>query len=249
MKAVKWLIFIPVIVFASCSSQSWANNITMPDIKTTEIKSVDTSPTPPMYSNWLKPSKVTVSNFHAGAVAEYPITFHNAKQTTTDQKRVTTEINETIAEIPLSSAGLYQNDINNVIEILSDNPKENLRVKAYDSKTNALMISGFIPNTTRILTITYKPMTAYQVYFKLPDTYIPTESAKMAQEWVIVANPTLVLSPLETVDDIVSISMPADAKVPDKNWEFWIGVSEVKNAGGMAVSIELASRWIVNMKN
>lgn len=250
MKGLKWLVCIPLLAFVGCANQpSWANT-TLPTSEpvTTTSKPITDEPIPPMYANWLKPSKVTISNFHAGAVAEYPITFHNAKQTTTEQKRVTTEDKETIAEIPISSAGLYQNDIKNVIEILSDNPKEDLRVNAYDSKTNGLMISGFIPNTTRIMTITYKPMTAYQVYFKLPDTYAPKDSARIAQNWVLVANPTLVMSPLETTDDMVSISMPSDAKLPDKNWEFWIGVSEITNTGGTQVSVELVSRWVVNMK-
>jgi hypothetical protein len=262
MKALKWLILIPVMglmSFIGCANQSsWAGTYTPESITPSRLpaitqpaqptRSQDAMPEPPMYSNWLSPAKVTISNFHSGAVAEYPITFHNAKQITTDQKQVTTEDKETIAEIPLNSAGLYQDDIANVTGITSNNPNEQLRVTAYDKKVNSLMISGFLPNTTRILTMTYKPMTAYSVYFRYPDVGAPSESVKIAHDWVIVADPTLVMSPLETTNDMVSISMPSDAKVPDSSFEFWIGVTENTKAGGTALSIELVSRWIVNMK-
>jgi hypothetical protein len=254
MKAVKWLVIVPIVVLLSllgCSNPSWAtpisNTLEPSEIATTRpISSGD--PIPPMYANWLKPAKVTISNFYAGAVAEYPITFHNAKQTATEQKRVATGDKDTIAEVPLNSAGLYQNDIRNVIEVASDNPSDLLQVKAYDSHANSLMIVGFVSNSNRIITITYKPMTAYAVYYKLPDVGVVTESARAAQDWVIVANPTLVLAPLETVDDSISLSMPADAKLPDKTWEFWVGVTEVSQTSGTAVSIELVSRWVVQMK-
>ncbi len=205
-------------------------------------------PSPPQLSNWLSPAKVIISNFHSGATAEYLITFHNAKQMTTDQKRVTTGDRETAAEIPLNSAGLYLDNISSVVSVSSDNPREQLQVIAYNKSANSIMISGFLTNSTRVLTTSYKPMTAYSVYFQLPDTGTPTATARMAQDWVMITDSTLVMSPLETVTDLVSVSMPDNVTAADKQWEFWIGVSEDSKSSGVGLSLVLVSRWLVNMR-
>ncbi len=247
MQALKLLPVVALVFVFGCAAPSWATTPTDTPIPLEPTVSGPPS-TPPQFVNWLSPSKVTISDFRPGAMAEYPITFHNAKLTTTDRKQVTTGENETVAGIPLNSAGLYLSDIASVIGLTSNNPEDDVRVTGYDERTNSLVIIGFAAKSTRILTVTYKPMTAYSVYARLPDTVAPTESMKMAREWVLVANPTLVMAPLDTVEDTVTVSMPSDAVAPDKTWEFWVGVSEVKQSSGAAVSLELVSRWIVNMK-
>jgi len=39
---------------------------------------------PPDNITWVSPGKVMIGNFHAGARAEYPVTIHNGKDTTTE---------------------------------------------------------------------------------------------------------------------------------------------------------------------
>jgi hypothetical protein len=205
---------------------------------------------PPMYSNWLSPTKVIISNFHAGATAEYQITFHNAKQTTTDQKEVTTVDNDYQVDFPLDSAGLLLNDISSITEVNSDNPLDKLILVSYDSMNNTVLIGGLISNSVRIITLTYKPMTSYVVCARMPDTSY-TESAKMVlgSGLISVSNPTLVLAPLETDNDTIIISLPNDVTLNDKEWEFWVGVYEVSRSSGVSISGELVSRWIVQMKD
>jgi len=64
---------------------------------------------------------------------------------------------------------------------------------------------------------------------------------------VIIAEPTPVLEGFETREVLVAIDMPADAESPGPQWEFWVAVRDVTQEG--MVQTELASRWLVSMRD
>jgi hypothetical protein len=66
-----------------------------------------------------------------------------------------------------------------------------------------------------------------------------------AQDWVIIADPTPVLSAKETKKVLIAVDMPEDATAP-KKWEFQVVVKDTSQTA--MVQTELACRWLVTMK-
>jgi len=91
--------------------------------------------------------------------------------------------------------------------------------------------------------------TKFEIRFKLPGTvgegYVVAPEA--AQDWVIIAEPTPVLEGFETREILIALVMPADAASPGPKWEFWVAVRDVTQEG--MVQTELASRWLVSMRD
>ncbi len=80
IKIVMVLLGIPLLL-AGCKPYT-PFNVTMPAITSEHLsitpeKTATSEYTPPMDSNWIMPGKVNISNYYAGANAEYPITIHN----------------------------------------------------------------------------------------------------------------------------------------------------------------------------
>jgi hypothetical protein len=88
----------------------------------------------------------------------------------------------------------------------------------------------------------------YEVKYRVPDYtsdgYI--KAPDIVQDWVLVADPTPMLSPGEIKDVLIVIEMPEDAVSPAPKWEFWISVRDITQTG--FVQTELCSRWFVMMR-
>lgn len=69
----------------------------------------------------------------------------------------------------------------------------------------------------------------------------------IVQDWVLIADPTPLLEGYETREVLIAVVMPEDAESPAPNWEFWIVTKDVTQAG--MVQTELASRWLVSMRD
>ena len=73
--------------------------------------------------------------------------------------------------------------------------------------------------------------------FMLPDPDV--------QDWVIVADMTPLLAPMETRDILITLEMPDDADIFATQWEFWVAVMDMSQ--GM-VKAELCVRWLITMR-
>ena len=89
----------------------------------------------------------------------------------------------------------------------------------------------------------------FEVGFKLPGTVDEgfVVAPEIVQDWVIIADPTPVLDAFETREVLIVLEMPEDAESPGLKWEFWIAVRDVSQTG--MVQIELASRWLISMRD
>ena len=89
------IICIPIIIFTSCSSCS--NSVPTSTIKPTiqptltparisQVTPIATPDnyTPPTDNHWISPPRVQISNFYAGATAEWPLTIYNGNANNTE---------------------------------------------------------------------------------------------------------------------------------------------------------------------
>ena len=127
---------------------------------------------PPMDRTWVSPGKVQIGNYYPGGRAEYSVTIHNGKDTSTE----------------FSVSYRYPDNV----------------ATGYD-----------------------KP---------------PLE----AQDWIIIADMTPILMPKETRDVLVALTMPKEAKVESKKWEFWISVIDMAQTG--TIRTELCVRTLIDMR-
>lgn len=89
----------------------------------------------------------------------------------------------------------------------------------------------------------------FEVRFKLPGTVDEgfVVAPEIVQDWVIIAEPTLILEGFETREVLIALVMPEDAESPGPRWEFWIAVKDITQTG--MVQTELAARWLVTMRD
>lgn len=87
----------------------------------------------------------------------------------------------------------------------------------------------------------------FAVYYRVPDdTRDGYDKAPLeAQDWVIIADATPIISPKGTAEVSVSVSIPKGVEVSSKQWEFWVAVCE---KGQGFIQTETASRWFVRMR-
>ena len=89
----------------------------------------------------------------------------------------------------------------------------------------------------------------FEVSYRYPDhvgdDYVKPSFA--VQDWVIVADMSPVLMPGETKEILVILEMPSGAAVFAQEWEFWISVIDVTQAG--MVRTELCCRWLISMRS
>lgn len=246
------LILVLCLISTSCAVNTPFSTLT-PVSTPTPISGIEP---PPIERNWISPAIVQVANFYPGATAEWAIQVHNGYTVAVDKYLVTTDPNEYSAWIHLKKI-LKKGDVANVIDILSTDKYdvatgEVLTAISYNSVTNEIKIEGFKSDFARYLTIKYdhQSSTTYSVYYRNPDTVKAGYSAPPAgaQSWIIIADPSPVLAPYETREVMVTLAMPSKAVAPDK-WSFWVGVSEKASAGaGVAITLELASTWLIDMR-
>jgi hypothetical protein len=120
--------------------------------------------------SWSLFGTINVANYRFGyAVGRdtngyEPFYIVNRYNETSEELRITTEVGETTADIPINQL-LHNGDIASMIGIESDLYSDELVVIGYVAETNSLTITGFTPNTTRIATIAYIPDTVFKVTF------------------------------------------------------------------------------------
>ena len=172
-------------------------------------------PTPTVSSqeetSWISPPKVTVTNFYAGAEADWDITIYNGHVYETVRKRVTTESGETVASIPLT-ARVHGAKLDSVV-LLSDDVADNLKADSYSG--DMLVVSGFAPSTTRMMSIQYECDSRYTVAFDYP-TWADEQYRQRIRDvanWVTVSEPDPLLQPRETKKVSVVLKMPSDVNV------------------------------------
>lgn len=156
---------------------------------------------------------IDVNNYKTGARVDrntqgyQPFYIVNRHGETKETKRITTNKDETVADIPIKQL-LHNGDLSSVIGIESDLSSDRLVVIGYVAATNSLTISGFDADKTRIAVIRYIPDTVYRVtldndknkgnyliqYFALesaritvaPDSWEPIYYSFMIPEGIIV---------------------------------------------------------------
>jgi len=89
----------------------------------------------------------------------------------------------------------------------------------------------------------------FEVRFKLPGTVNEgfVVAPEIVQDWVIIADPAPLLEAFETREVLIALVMPEDAESPGLKWEFWVAVRDTTQTG--MVQIELASRWLISMRD
>lgn len=197
---------------------------------------------------WVSPAEVKIGNLYPGATAEWNLRIHNGNDASIEEEMYSmiTDPEETVVDLNIKSP-LANEDINKVV-IISDNKKDNLVIISYNSNDRSLKISGFQPQAKRILTVKYKSWTGFFVEYLVSDEKRPGYALAPieAKDWVIIEDSTPVLAPKETKEVLISISIPNDAVVKDNKWEFWTVAGE--RSGG-TVQIQMATRWLVEMRN
>jgi hypothetical protein len=195
--------------------------------------------------SWVSPGKVEVGNFKPGDHAEWAIKIHNGNEYTTEQIQVTTETEETAGDIPL------HNSIIGDIQLKSNNPNDSLILMG--SHDNIIAVSGFNPADTRIMSITYKCKTLFDITLEQP-TRTPegygTIQHEILKGWVVIADLAPVLMPFETRDILITLNIPSDigdVVIPDK-WEFWVEAHTSSQSGSVEVRDGGRCRWQVNMR-
>lgn len=200
---------------------------------------------PPYDVTWLSPGKVEVDNYYPGGRAEWELTIHNGNiDDVTDAKLVTTEDDETSFSVKLKYR-LYGEA--STVKIVSDADESPVPV-SYNPDTQELTIKDCLPGTTRKLEFTYPRETEYSVSVRLPDNV--WEGYQNAPEnyrnWIKISNSRPVLIPGETVNVMIALEAPKSVTIDPDKWEFWVTLVEAGPAS--MISIELCSRWLVDMK-
>lgn len=190
-------------------------------------------------------------DYYPGARAEWDLRIHNGNDAVqvTEEYSVLTGADEASVEIQLKRP-LADADIKNVT-LFGNNTLEKLVATYYNPDTKGLVIKGLIPDSFRIITITYFAWAEFLVSYREPDyakegyDRPPPE----AKDWVIIVDSTPVLAPKETREILVVLAMPRMVLAPPEKhylypnrWEFWVSVTE--QTGG-SVQTEMASRWLV----
>jgi len=198
---------------------------------------------------------VMISNYRAGQeinreISGYePYYILNKVKEVTENKIITTEIGEERVAVPIHQK-LYQGSITNVISITSNNPMDKLVVAGYDETHNLLIVNGFIPATTRIVGITYKPYLSFYLSLETQGRtlgdYIEGDKA-----WGSIDNPVIEVAPESYAPIYWRIKIPKDAKnIPDK-WLVWVHavVGEPLNKGTINTQINESGFSVMTTDN
>jgi len=214
----------------------------------TPLTVVNDSYVPPEDEHWITPGTVAIGAFHPGGRVEWHLTVHNGndEMAQTQDWAVTTEPNETAVEFILA-APLLGDATDAIRDLTSSLSTDRLSIAAYDPAALRLTIDGFQPDSRRVVSLSYIYGAQFHVWAERPHTpktgYAPATEEML--DWVIVSEPHPVLASHETRDIIIAVEMPKDGMAPAK-WEFWVVVAPDGGAG--MVKVQLASRWLVDMR-
>lgn len=244
-------VMIISMVLVGCSSGSIPSHSDAIDLENTlnndnQYNTEFLSNEPPLDRNWITPGRVNVTHYYAGGVAEYPITVHNGGDGwITDTKRVTTEQGESSCAIELNHPLLSDNITD--VQVTSDNVNDAIIVKSVNLETNKVSLLGLEENKQRVLTFYYRAYATFNVSYCQSDNVAESyEKAPLeAQDWVIIADSTVLMEPYATKDVLVSLAMPEETVAPDK-WEFLVCVQDATRGG--TVQAANCSRWLIAMR-
>jgi len=256
----------PVIGNAPITTVPVASPLPVPQIAAANLVNIsdmpgfDTNP-----SSAIAPATVDIGKYYPGATAEWQLIIHNGDGLKNKLLQITTEAGETVAAIPLKVV-LANSGLLDIISIQStilkldtkgkyipDTDKvEHLEAVAYDNNNKLLTIKGFKPLEIRIVKITYKTISSFNIYYREPSTlkddfdYPPAETGT----WVSFDKPILLLRPMENGVITVSFTIPSDTKIDKGKWLFWIGVmeKELGESVQVATRVELCQRILVTMR-
>lgn len=200
---------------------------------------------PPYNITWISYPLVEVEGFYAGGRAEHIVQIHNGNITNYEERKlVTTEPLETKAPIPMKNRLFGKPEGIR----LTSNLAENLTVVGYDDVKREILIDGFLPETTRELTISYPRYTTYNVVPRLPDHpyegYVAGTPEMLQYITISEKNPDF--TPGETKDIMIILDVPQNVVIPSGKWEFWISVTEGENTA--QIMTELCQRWLIKNK-
>jgi hypothetical protein len=78
-----WCVLVILAIFSVGLIGCQPSNITGLTFPQTTQTTAKVGGTPPLTSSWISPAKVSVTNFHDGATAEYPVSIHNGNNVPT----------------------------------------------------------------------------------------------------------------------------------------------------------------------
>lgn len=199
---------------------------------------------PSIDKTWISPGKVSVGNFYPGARAEWPLLIHNGSDgQRIESIAVTTEVSETRVAVPLRGFPVNTDSNSFLVTSLTDN---SLTPASYSTIDHTLLIEGFKPNMTTVISISYISKAQFSVYYRVPDHLLEGyENAPFgAKDWVIIADKSPVIMPQTTQEIMIALDIPEDyTKDLPAKWEFWIGVVDTSQEG--MIQAELCSRWLI----
>lgn len=224
--------------------------IPVPAKEATSIRATDMPGFSISASSAIAPAQVDIGNLYPGATAEFQILIHNGDGLKNKLLQIKTDRDETVAAFPLTVV-LANSGLLDIVSIESS-IQEKLEAIAYDVSTKLLTIKGFKPLETRYVKITYKTISNFKSYYRLPDNTKTGFNSPpvLAGEWITFDKPELLLRPMENGSVTVSLKIPPDVKVDSQKWEFWVGVMErgVGQSAQISTEIELCSRIFVTMR-
>lgn len=198
---------------------------------------------------WAVLGFVEISNYRPGAEVEQTIyLLNNIKTVVTEVKLITTFEDEREAEIPINRK-LHGNDVASIVEITSSLENEHLKAESYNFATGMLLISGFIPESIRTASLTYKYDS--QFTFSVTNDQTPRRGYRTAPdgitEWVTFDDPAPWVQPNAAKPVIVNLKTPENAELPNR-WEFWIVVADNPVGAQLNQQIEYKIPWTVDMR-
>jgi len=175
-----------------------------------------------------------------------------------EQWALTTELGQTTASVK-PKLELSSLKTSSVLAVLSTNPADKPVAESYDPATHLLTVGGLSASersrkitvtytalrmTERIVTINYRTWALFLVEYDDTPTGLsgfrtaPPEAA----QWVVIDTPRILMKPKETRKVGVTLSIPADAGVPQK-WAVKVRVSEWSKLKVQTANVATALVW------
>ncbi len=136
------------------------------------------------------------------------------------------------------------------VESEPDIPSGQLQYSTWISPAK-VMVGNFYPGARAEYSIKihngYTGKSKFNIIWQAPNwaSQEYAQTIQKVQSWVMIVDPSPVLEPLETRDIEIAITMPSEAIMPLKDFEFWITV--IPEQEGM-VQTAMATRWLVTMR-
>ena len=197
------------------------------------------------------PRAITITNYELGANFEFPVYIHNGDGLLAKLIKIQTEPGETIAAIPINAV-LANNGLLDIVSLQSS-IDEKLEAIAYDSTTKLLTIRGFTPSVERILKVTYRTVSTYELKYNLPPKgkyhagYTPMPI--VFKSFVELEKSIITLKPLESVIVKVKVTLPPNCKFPSNKLEFELLLEEVStNSANMQMTKGIAQPVLIALE-